>query len=364
MESPFSYFQYLSDPRVERTKAHLLYDIIFIAVASVLCGAETWNDMEDFGKAKLSWLKTFLKLPEGIPSHDTFNRVFSLLDPKKLGDCFLQWTRAVFRTTKGEVISIDGKTICGSRDKGKKSIVHMISAWAEINNIVLGQLKVDDKSNEITAIPELLKLLVLKGCIITIDAMGCQKEIASQIVDQEADYVFALKGNQGNLLQQTEDSFRFLPIKSVSEDIDADHGRVERRICSVIDDLSMIEAREDWKNLQSIVKVEAERFIKSTGKSESETRFYVSSLPADAELLNKSIRSHWRIENSLHWILDVAFNEDNSRKRAGNAAQNFSVLNRIALNVLKNDTSTKRGIKGKRLKAGWDVRYLEKILKI
>ena len=367
MESPISYFSGLADPRIDRTKAHLLDDIIFIAIASVLCGADTWDDMEDFGKAKLSWLKTFLKLPEGIPSHDTFNRVFSLLDPKKLGDCFLQWTRAVFRTTKGEVISIDGKTICGSRDKGKKSIVHMVSAWAEVNNIVLGQLKVNDtcaaqsasKSNEITAIPELLKLLVLKGCIVTIDAMGChvccarvlrnegkckQKNIASQIVSQEADYVFALKGNQGNLLQQTEDSFRFLPVKSVSEEIDADHGRVERRVCSVIDDLSMIEAREDWKNLKSIVKVEAERFIKSTGKSESETRFYVSSLPADAKLLNKSIRSHWRVENSLHWILDVAFNEDNSRKRAGNAAQNFSVLNRIALNMLKNDTSTKRGI--------------------
>jgi len=364
MKSPISYFGDLPDPRIERTKAHLLDDIIFIAIASVLCGAETWNDMEDFGKAKLPWLKTFLKLPEGIPSHDTFNRVFSLLDPKKLGECFIKWTRAVFSTTKGEVISIDGKTICGSRDNGKKSIVHMVSAWAEINNIVLGQLKVDDKSNEITAIPELLKLLVLKGCIVTIDAMGCQKYIASQIISQEADYIFALKGNQGNLLQQTEDSFRFLPIKSVNEEIDADHGRVERRVCSVIDDLSMIEAREDWKNLQSLVKVEAERFIKSTGKSETETRFYVSSLTANAELLNKSIRSHWRIENSLHWILDVAFNEDNSRKRTGNAAQNFSVLNRIAVNMLKNDTSTKRGIKGKRLKAGWDVRYLEKILKI
>jgi predicted transposase YbfD/YdcC len=320
--------------------------------------------MEDFGKAKFLWLKTFLKLPEGIPSHDTFNRVFSFLDPKKLGECFLQWTRAVFRLTKGEVINIDGKTICGSRDKGKKSIVHMVSAWAEQNNIVLGQLKVDDKSNEITAIPELLKLLVLKGCIVTIDAMGCQKDIASQIIVQEADYILALKGNQGNMLQQTEDSFRFLSVKSVSEEIDAGHGRVERRVCSVIDDLSMIEAKEQWKNLQTIVKIEAERFIKPTGKLETETRFYISSLPADAELLNKSIRSHWGIENSLHWILDVAFNEDNSRKRVGYAAQNFSVLNRIALNILKNDTSTKRGIKGKRLKAGWDQRYLQKILKI
>jgi predicted transposase YbfD/YdcC len=364
MESPVSYFSGLVDPRIDRTKAHLLGDIIFIAIASVLCGAETWNEMEDFGKAKFSWLKTFLKLPEGIPSHDTFNRVFSLLDPTKLGECFLQWTRAVFRLTKGEVINIDGKTICGSRDKGKKSIVHMVSAWAEQNNIVLGQLKVDDKSNEITAIPELLKLLVLKGCIVTIDAMGCQKDIASQIIVQEADYILALKGNQGNLLQQTEDSFRFLPLTSVSEETDAGHGRVERRTCSVIDDLSMIEKKDEWKNLQCLIKIDAERYFKATEKSESETRFYISSLPADAELLNKSVRSHWGIENSLHWILDVAFNEDNSRKRAGYAAQNFSVLNRIALNMLKNDTSTKRSIKEKRLKAGWDEGYLEKILKI
>jgi predicted transposase YbfD/YdcC len=313
MESPISYFCALDDPRVDRTKAHLLDDIIFIAIASVLCGAETWNDMEDFGKAKFSWLKTFLKLPEGIPSHDTFNRVFSLLDPTKLGECFLQWTRAVFRLTKGEVVSIDGKTICGSRDKGKKSIVHMVSAWAEQNNIVLGQLKVDDKSNEITAIPELLKLLVLKGCIVTIDAMGCQKDIAWQIILQEADYtctlyevrsILALKGNQGNLLQQTEDAFRFLPVKSVSEEIDAGHGRVERRTCSVIDDLSMIEQKEQWKNLQCLVKIDAERYFKATGKSEFETRFYtayfvhstsISSLPAEASLLNQSIRSHWGI---------------------------------------------------------------------
>jgi len=270
-----------------------------------------------------------LKLPEGIPSHDTFNRVFSLLDPEKLGECFLQWTRAVFRLTKGEVVNIDGKTLCGSRDRGKKSIVHMVSAWAGMNNIVLGQLKVADKSNEITAIPELLKMLVLKGCIVTIDAMGCQKDIASQIIDSEADYILALKGNQGNLQQQTEDSFRFLQVKSVSEETDAGHGRVECRTCSVIDDLSMIEQREQWKNLQCLIKIDAERYFKATGKTETETRFYISSLPADASLLNKSIRSHWGIENSLHWILDVAFNEDSSRKRAGYAAQNFSVLNRI-----------------------------------
>jgi predicted transposase YbfD/YdcC len=194
--------------------------------------------------------------------------------------------------------------------------------------------------------------------------MGCQKDIAQSIIDKEAEYILALKGNQGNLFEQTKDSFRFLEVKSVSEDIDAGHGRIEQRVCSVVDDLSMIEQKDEWKNLQTLVKIEAERYIKSTGKSEKETRYYISSLPADASLLNSSIRSHWGIENSLHWVLDVAFNEDNSRKRAGYAAQNFSIMNRIALNLLKNEKTTKCGVMGKRLKAGWDENYLKKILKI
>jgi predicted transposase YbfD/YdcC len=364
MQSPISFFTGLQDPRIERTKDHFLDDILFIAICAVICGADTWNEIESFAKSKIDWLRSFLKLPGGIPSHDTFNRVFSLLEPTELEKAFLQWTSSVSTLTNGEVISIDGKSICGSRDKGNKSIVHMVSAWAGINNIVLGQIKVDDKSNEITAIPELLKLLVLKGCIVTIDAMGCQKNIASAIIDKEADYILALKGNQGNLLEQTEDSFRFLEVKSVSQEIDVDHGRVENRTCSVVDDLSMIEKKEEWKNLKCLIRIEAERYIKSTGKAEKETRFYISSLSADASLLNKSIRSHWGIENSLHWVLDVAFNEDDSRKRAGYAAQNFSVLNRISLNILKNEKTTKTGIKGKRLKAGWNNDYLKKILEI
>jgi predicted transposase YbfD/YdcC len=362
MESPILYFSGLSDPRIERTKAHLLDDIIFIAIVSVICGAETWNDMEEFGKSRQAWLRTFLKLPNGIPSHDTFNRVFSLLKPDQLETAFLNWTRSVATLTEGEVISIDGKTLRGSRDNNKKSIVHMVSAWSGSNNLVLGQLKVDAKSNEITAIPKLLKLLVLKGCIVTIDAMGCQKEIASEIIDNGADYILALKGNQGNLLEQTEDSFRFLDSNCISQEIDIGHGRVERRICTVIDDLSMIEKKEDWKKLNCLIKIEAERYSKSTGKSEKETRYYISSLPAFAPKLNGAIRLHWGIENSLHWILDVSFNEDNSRKRAGYAAQNFSVMNRIALNLLKNEKNTKRGVKGKRLKAAWNNDYLESIL--
>jgi len=364
MESPLSFFTGLHDPRIERTKAHLLEDILFIAITSVICGAESWNDMEDFGKSKEPWLRTILRLPEGIPSHDTFNRVFSMLDPKELETGFLEWTRSASRLTEGEVVSIDGKSLRGSRSGGNKSIVHMVSAWASENSMVLGQLKVSDKSNEITAIPELLKLLAVKGCIVTIDAMGCQKDIASAIIGKEADYILSLKENQGNLYQQAKDSFRFLDAASVSEDVDCGHGRVETRVCSAIDDLSMIRCGKGWENLRSLVRVEAERYMKATGESEKETRFYISSLPADAALLNRSIRSHWKIENSLHWVLDVAFNEDHSRKRAGHAAQNFSVISRIALNLLKNETASKRGIKGKRLKAGWDDKYLVKILDI
>ncbi len=319
--------------------------------------------MEEFGKSKQEWLKSFLELPNGIPSHDTFNRVFSALNPEELARCFLEWTRSVADLCEHEVIAIDGKSMCGSRNYGNKSIVHMVSAWAEQNHIVLGQVKVDEKSNEITAIPRLLELLVLKGCIVTIDAMGCQKDIAAKIIDKEANYLLALKGNQGNLLEQVEDSFRFLPVADFDEQVDTGHGRVETRCCSLISDLSMIEAKQEWPCLNCLVKIESQRYIKSTGKTEKQTRFYLSSLPADAQLINRSVRAHWAIENSLHWVLDVGFNEDDSRKRTGFAAQNYSLLNRIALNLLKNDKTAKVGVRGKRLKAGWDNNFLIKLIK-
>ena len=362
MTSPLPFFSELTDPRVDRTKAHMLEDILFIAIASVICGAESWNDMENFGKAKEGWLRTFLRLPEGIPSHDTFNRVFSALNPEELESSFLSWTRSVAELTDNEVVSIDGKSMRGTREHGSKSIVHMVSAWASANHIVLGQLKVDEKSNEITAIPKLLDLLVVKGCIVTIDAMCCQKDIVSVIVEKEANYLIAVKGNQGSLQEQVKDSFRFLPAVSVSEDTDCGHGRVETRRCSIISDLSLIEHREEWKNLRSLIKIETERYDKCRQATLKETRLYISSLEADADLINRSVRSHWGVENSLHWVLDVAFNEDHSRKRAGNAAQNFSLINRIALNLLKNEKSAKVGVRGKRLKAGWDNDYLLKIL--
>lgn len=363
MTSPLAFFSGLTDPRVNRTKAHMLEDILFIAIASVICGAESWNDMENFGKAKEEWLRTFLRLPEGIPSHDTFNRVFSALNPDELESSFMSWTRSVAKLTDNEVVSIDGKSMRGTREYGSKSIVHMVNAWASDNHIALGQLKVDEKSNEITAIPKLLDLLVIKGCIVTIDAMGCQKDIVSAIVGKEADYLIAVKGNQCNLQEQMEDSFRFLPAVSVSEDTDCGHGRIETRRCSVINDLSLIENREEWKSLRSLIKIDTERYDKCRQTTLKESRLYICSLEADADLINKSVRSHWGVENSLHWVLDVAFNEDHSRKRAGNAAQNFSLINRIALNLLKNEKSAKVGVRGKRLKAEWDNEYLLRILK-
>lgn len=364
MDSPLEYFARLTDPRIERNREHLLEEILLIAVAAVLSGAESWNDIEDYGESKLGWLKTFLTLPAGIPSHDTFNRVFAALDPEEFEQGFAAWVGSIARLTAGEVVAIDGKTLCGSRQSGKKQLVHMVSAWASANNLVLGQRKVDDKSNEITAIPKLLAALELSGTVVTIDAMGCQREIAEKIVDKKADYILAVKENQPSLLDDIQDSFKMLAADAIAEEIDCGHGRVERRRCAVVSDLTLLDRPGDWKGLRALVRIEAERFHKATGKTERETRYYISSLAPDAQRLNQLVRQHWGIENKLHWVLDVAFGEDQSRKRAGNAAQNFSLLNRIALNLLKQETTLKRGIKGKRLKAAWDPAYLLKLLGI
>ena len=363
MDNPLKYFSELRDPRVERNREHLLEEILLIAIAAVLSGAESWNDMAEYGKAKQEWLKTFLRLPFGIPSHDTFNRVFAALDPGEMERGFADWVSSIARLTAGEVVAIDGKALCGTREGGKK-IVHMVSAWAEGNGLVLGQRRVDEKSNEITAIPKLLNALELAGTVVTIDAMGCQREIASRIVEKRADYVLAVKENQGNLLAEVKDSFAMLAADAVIEEVDCGHGRVEQRKCSVIEDLSLVEKAVEWASLQGLVRIEAERYHKATGKTEREVRYYITSLKPDAARLNRVVRQHWGIENKLHWVLDVGFGEDLSRKRAGHAAQNFSLLNRIALNILKQEKTSQRGIKGKRLKAAWDHPYLLKLLGI
>lgn len=363
MKSPIEYFSELPDPRIDRTKDHLLTDIIFITIAAVICNCETWNDIENYGKAKEDWLRNYLKLPNGIPSHDTFNRVFSALDPNELERCFLEWVKAIADLTDGDVVSIDGKCIRGSRKSGSKSFVHMVSAWSNQNGISLGQTKVNEKSNEITAIPSLLAVLDIGNCTVTIDAMGCQTNIAEKIIERNADYILAVKGNQGLLEQGIEDTILFAKPVSTDEDIDTGHGRIETRICSVYTDLSHLQKSAEWKNLSCVVKIESIRYAKATGVETREIRKYISSLNPDAKKISSSIRKHWGIENSLHWVLDVAFGEDKSMKKDQNAVQNFSIINRIALNLLANDKTKKRSIRGKRLDAGWDNDYLFRILK-
>ncbi len=290
--------------------------------------------------------------------------MFSAIDSEKFESCF-EWVHSISDLTKGQVIAIDGKTIRGAKSHGKKSPIHMISAWACDNNLVLGQVKTDEKSNEITAIPELLNILNIAGNTITIDAMGTQKEIAKKIIDQDANYILAVKANQPQLLEHIKDEFRFSKQPETYINHDLGHGRIETRICSVLNNFQFIEQNNGWKNLKTIIKIESTREFKNSDKNtEKSTRYYISSLQNDANEFQKKIRSHWAIENKLHWTLDVAFAEDTSRKRAGNAAQNYSFLLKIALNLLKNESSKKLSMKSKRLEAGWNEDYLLKILNV
>jgi len=305
----------------------------------------------DGGVHQALWQPAFvcLKLPGDIPSHDTLNRVTSALDPAEMERGSAERVVSIARLTAGAVVAIDGKALCGTREAGKKTLV---SAWVSANNLMVVQREVDDKSNEITAIPKLLAALELGGTVVTIDAMGCQRSIAEKIVANNADYILAVKENQGHFLEQIKDSSQMLTADAVAEQIDYGHGRVKQRWCSVIADLSLVEKATEWASLQRLVRIESMRYRKVPGKIETEICYYITSLKPDAERLNRAIRQRWSIENRLHWALDVLFGEDLDRKRAGNAAQNFSLLNRIALNLLKQDKTCKLGIKGKRLKAG------------
>jgi predicted transposase YbfD/YdcC len=304
MDSPLKYFADLRDPRVERTREHLLEEILLMVLAAVLSGAESWNEMESCGKAKHGWFKGFLTLPGGIPWHDTFNRVISALDPAELENGFVAWVSSIAKLTAGEVVAIDGKALRGTREAGKATLVHMVSAWASANNLVLAQRKVDAKSNEITAIPKLLAALELSATVVTIDAMGCQRAIAEKIIGKNADYILAVKENQGHLLEEIKDSFQMLAADAVQTEIDCAHGRVERRCCSVIADLSLIEKSREWASLQGLVRIESERYHKVADKTEREIRYYITRLKPDARRLNQAIRQHGGIENPPRRTLD------------------------------------------------------------
>jgi len=366
-------FSRLTDPRIERTKRHELIDIVTIALCGTICGADNWVEIAEWGQAKAGWLKQFLALPNGIPSHDTFGDVFARLDAEEFGQCFLAWVKAVQHLTHGEVIAIDGKRVCGSGDKNTgKAAIHMVSAWASQNHLVLGQVKVDDKSNEITAIPELLKILDIEGCIVTIDAMGCQKEIAQTIVDARADYVLSVKKNQGRLYEDLQDLFAGaaeVAYRDVPHDyartVEKDHGRIEIRECWTLSDapyLAHLRTQTDWPDLHTLACLRRER--RSPDTTSLEVAFYISSLPNAAPLILDATRQHWSIENSLHWTLDVTFAEDLNRTRTDHAPQNLAILRHFALNLLKQEKSLKVGIKAKRLRAGWDDAYLLKVLSI
>lgn len=367
------HFAGLEDPRAEHLVDHQLVDIVIIAICGVICGAETWTDIELFGQERRSWLEQFLDMSHGVPSHDTFGRVFARIDTQQFQQCFISWVQAVFQETHGQVVAVDGKTARRSHDRSKgQEAIHMVSVWATASHLVLAQQKIEEKSNEIRAIPELLRLLDISGCIITIDAMGTQTDIAEQIIDQQADYLLAVKDNQAHLHEDIDLLFRlaqdndFQTVESTyARSVNKDHGRIEIRECWAIsgqDSLQFLRNHSQWAGLKTLAMISGRRQL--AGKTTTETRYYISSLPNDAQQILHAARSHWGVENSLHWVLDVVMREDDSRIRKDNAPANMTMLRHIALNLLKQEKTLKRGIQGKRLKAAMNPAYLLKVLTV
>lgn len=372
MEDPasarlFDAFAHVSDPRRANAR-HRLFDIFVIALCAVISGAEGWEDMEEYGQAQAEWFKQFLELPHGIPSHDTFRRVLSRLKPDELSQCFVRWTEALRESLDGDIVAIDGKTLRRSFDHAaSQGAIHMVSAWANAHRLVLGQLKVDDKSNEITAIPTLLRMLELEGAIVTIDAMGCQKEIAKTITEQGAEYVLALKDNHPTLHEEVQRLFDDIKAERLDDltsarhtTVDADHGRLETRHYWITSDIECLGVKGSWANIASVGLVESQREV--GGAVSIEQRYFLTSLPCDAVRFAQAVRQHWGVENALHWVLDVSFREDDCRIRQGHGAQNMAVLRHMALNLLRREAGHKRGIKARRKRAGWDRDYLLQVL--
>ncbi len=366
--SLLEHFSLLEDPRIERHRAHELLDILVLCVSAVVSGAEGWEAIEEFGEAKLDWLRQYVPLSNGIPSHDTIARVISRLSPKGLQECFVNWVQSVTSATAGEIVAIDGKTVRRSFDRaGRKQAIHMVSAWAKTNGVVLGQVKTDEKSNEITAIPRLLEVLALKGCIVTIDAMGCQTEIAKKIVAAGADYVLAVKGNQEELYRDIQSVF-LEAMETDFEGLEHDyhevrsqgHGRQETRQYWLLNELSGITRPGRWKKLTALGLVHSEREV--DGEKSDEWRYYITSCNRGAKAFGEAVRGHWSVENNLHWVLDVTFREDESRIRRGAAPENLATMRHMALNMLRQEKTSKKSIKQRRMRAGWDNNYLHKVL--
>ena len=364
IESRFSdIFSELKDHRMNRTKLHSLENIMFISLAAVISGAETWNEIEEFGNEKLDWLTKYLDLPNGIPSHDTFNRFFSTMDPDNFEAVFRKWISSLGIESKGDIVSIDGKSIRGAKT-GPTSAIHMVSAWSKNGGITLGQVKTPNKGSELRAIPELLDVLFLDGSIVTLDALGAVSSIAEKIIDKNADFILQVKKNRYQVAIDIEAAFGNHTPNSTFESVGKEHGRIEKRVISVIYSPELIRKSEAWKNLRSLVRVESETLNVASGLVETSTAYYITSLGTDAKHIGSAIRSHWGIENSLHWMLDVAFSEDRGRKRNHNAVVNFSLINKIALEMLRKENSKKIGVKSRRLKSAWSTSYLQKVLGI
>jgi predicted transposase YbfD/YdcC len=360
------HFSQIIDPRLDRRKLHDLSEILIITICAILSGVDDWEHISEFGKSKIDWFKQFLVLKNGVPSHDTFGRVFSLLSHNDLEKYFVSWVTSASKLID-EVVAIDGKTLRGSHDRSSnQSAIHLVSAYATESGLILGQEKISDKSNEITAIPELLDRLYLTGCIVTIDAMGCQKKIVKKIIDKEADYVLSLKGNQGTLHNDVKSYFESNHkegFKNIDHDYyetnEKNHGRLETRKHWIIKNISGLNNTDKWMGLKSIGLVESERTVGE--KTSKERRFFICSIEPNAKKFANAVREHWAIENKVHWVLDVTFNEDRHRARTGNSAQNMSILRRLVINVIKQDKS-KGSIKTKRLRAGWNQDFLSKLL--
>lgn len=355
------HFSGISDPRDTRKISHLLTDIIGLSIIATISGCEGYEDIEEFGKTREAWLRKYLQLPNGIPSHDTIERLFEALNPKEFSACFGSWVQATFELTDEQLLHIDGKSNRRSYDSftGKK-MLHSVSVYAGKSRLSLAQHKVDEKSNEITVIEPLLEPLDIKGQVVTIDAMGCQKEIAKVITQKKGHYILSVKDNQKQLHQEIQTAFNITPTAEIHNTLEKDHGRIEERTCSVITDLRFVDEAVNWAALCCIICIVSKRTVNN--KTTSETRYFISDVKQNAAFFLHAIRSHWGIENSLHWVLDVIFHEDYCRKRKDNAAENFNLIRKMALNIIRKHKADKKSLRRRRLNAAWDIDYLEKLL--